>query len=312
MITLTGGLQAAGVPRERIADLADIEGQITVRLRELDTAVERRLGFQARREAVVTDLAGADAQFLNALEPLVDDAAFELITSGEQVTAESTKAINDLVEGGVSTLQQLLTVNAAGNLVAGLLAEAAQVEDPTLIQPIRERFNAAAASVDQVFRNCQGPQKGEAAAGEHALLAPGSGADNLFDARQRELQALAETRDSLQAKREQMAAAVKVTQEALLQILTPLVDDAAFELVMTSEDVTTRSTKAITGLIEGGTLQVLLGLRAEGNLAAGLLNEAAGVADPDRLQPIRERFIAAAATSRTCSRSFLLRSTAVR
>ena len=142
----------------------------------------------------------------------------------------------------------------------------------------------------------------------------GAGADNLFDARQRELQALAETRDSLQAKREQMAAAVKVTQEALLQILTPMVDDAAFELVMTSEDVTTRSTKAITGLIEGGvnTLQVLLGLRAEGNLAAGLLNEAAGVADPDRLQPIRERFVAAAATSRRCSRSFLLRSTAVR
>ena len=59
LITLTGGLQAAGVPRERIADLADIEGQITARLRELDTAVKRRLGFQARREAVVTDLAGA-------------------------------------------------------------------------------------------------------------------------------------------------------------------------------------------------------------------------------------------------------------
>ena len=60
--------------------------------------------------------------------------------------------------------------------------------------------------------------------------------------------------------------------------------------------MTTRSTKAITGLIEGGvnTLQVLLGLRAEGNLAAGLLNEAAGVADPDRLRPIRERFVAAA------------------
>ena len=44
LITLTGGLQAVGVPRERIADLADIEGQITARLRELDTAVKRRLG----------------------------------------------------------------------------------------------------------------------------------------------------------------------------------------------------------------------------------------------------------------------------
>ena len=57
-----------------------------------------------------------------------------------------------------------------------------------------------------------------------------------------------------------MAAAVKLAQETLLQVLTPMVDDAEFELVMTSEDVTTRSTKAVTGLIEGGVnkLQVLL------------------------------------------------------
>ena len=80
---------------------------------------------------MVTGLAGVHTGFLNALEPLVDDAVFELIIRGEEVTAEGTKAINDLVEGGVSTLQQLLTVNAAGNLVAGLLAEAAQVKDPT-------------------------------------------------------------------------------------------------------------------------------------------------------------------------------------
>ncbi len=284
LIALTGGLQAAGVPQDRVADLADIEGQITLRLQQLDTAVKRRLEFKARREAAVTDLAGADAEFLNVLEPLVDDAVFNLITNGEQVTKDSTKAINDLVEGGVSTLQQLLTINAEGNLIAGLLVEAAQVPDPNLIQPIRERFKAAAASVDRNLRQLpESPNKDKLQQASTALLAVGAGADNLFDARQRELQAVGQARDSLQAKREQLAAAVKTTQEALLNILTPMVDDAEFALVMTSEDVTTRSTKAITGLIEGGVnnLQVLLGLRAEGNLAAGLLNEAAGVARPE-------------------------------
>ena len=75
-----------------------------------------------------------------------------------------------------------------------------------------------------------------------------------------------------------------------------MVDDAGFDLVTTSEDVTANSTEAITGLVEGGvnTLQVLLTLRAEGNLAAGLLNEAAGVPDPTSLQPLQERFVAAA------------------
>ena len=40
-------------------------------------------------------------------------------------------------------------------------------------------------------------------------------------------------------------------------------------------------------------MQVLLTLRAEGNLAAGLLNEAAGVPDPTSLEPLQERFVAA-------------------
>jgi class 3 adenylate cyclase/HAMP domain-containing protein len=73
------------------------------------------------------------------------------------------------------------------------------------------------------------------------------------------------------------------------------VDDAGFNLVTTSEDLTAKSTEVITNLVEGGVgnLQVLLTLRAEGNLAAGLLNEAAGVPDPSSLQPLRERFVAA-------------------
>ena len=40
-------------------------------------------------------------------------------------------------------------------------------------------------------------------------------------------------------------------------------------------------------------MQVLLELRAEGNLAVGLLNQAAGVPDASSLQPLRERFVAA-------------------
>ena len=93
-----------------------------------------------------------------------------------------------------------------------------------------------------------------------------------------------------------MAAAVEAAHRALLEKLAPIVDDAGFGLVTTSEDVTAKSTEAITDLVEGGvrTLQVLLTLRAEGNLASGLLNEAAGVPDPSLLQPLQERFVAAA------------------
>ena len=103
-----------------------------------------------------------------------------------------------------------------------------------------------------------------------------------------------------------MAAAAESAQRALLEKLTPMVDDAGFDLVTVSEDVTAKSTDAITGLVLGGvrTLQVLLTLRADGNLAAGLLNEAANVPDPAALSLFRSGSMRRRTTLRNCSGSF--------
>ena len=80
---------------------------------------------------------------------MVDDAGFNLVITSEEVTAQSKEAITGLVEGGVNALQALLTLRAEGNLAAGLLAEAARVDDPALIPPIRERFSAAATTIEK-------------------------------------------------------------------------------------------------------------------------------------------------------------------
>ena len=89
------------------------------------------------------------AKFQEALAPLVDDAGFDLVTASEDMTAKSKEAVTGLVEGGVNALQALLTLRADGNLAAGLLFEAAHVDDPALIQPLRERFSAAAAAIER-------------------------------------------------------------------------------------------------------------------------------------------------------------------
>src|SRR5262249_38292956 len=129
-----------------------------------------------------------------------------------------------------------------------------------------------------------------------ALIALGGGADNVFEVRSQELRAPAETRHSLQVKREGMTAAVEVAYRTLFETLTPMVDDAIFNLVITSEEVTAKSKEAITGLVEGGVnaLQALLMLRAEGNVGARRLTGAAGVPDPSSLRPLQARFVAAA------------------
>ena len=144
---MTEGLKTTGVAEARLASLIEIEGKIPTELKVLDGAVEQRLRISAQREAAVARLAALHAKFQDALEPLVDDAGFDLVTTSEDMTAKNKEAITALVEGGVNALLTLLTLRADGNLAASLLTEAAHVDDPALIQPIRERFSAAAAAI---------------------------------------------------------------------------------------------------------------------------------------------------------------------
>jgi class 3 adenylate cyclase/HAMP domain-containing protein len=298
LVSVTESLNAQGVDPDRIRFLTIIEGEITAELEKLNAAVTNRLRYSDLRGKAVSELADIHNRFLNRLTPMVDDATFTLILSSEEVMSESTLAINGLVEGGVSALQQILTINAEGNLAAGLLNEAANIGDPTLIQPIRERFLASAAKIDRSLKQlADSGEKDNLQKANADLLELGTGEDNLFAAREHELRALAKARESLQARREQMTRAVNSSHDVLLEILTPIVDDAAFALVLSSEDVTAQSTEAINGLVEGGinTLYQLMTIKSEGILAASLMNQASNTGDPTLIQPVRERYNAAAA-----------------
>ncbi|MDW6020444.1 adenylate/guanylate cyclase domain-containing protein [Mesorhizobium sp. BAC0120] len=294
---VTDELKPTGMALARVSNLKEIEGKIADELKRLNGAVSKRLRLSAQREAAVSDLAVVQTSFQDALEPLVDDAGFNLVITSQDVTAKSKDAITGLVEGGVNTLQALLTLRSEGNLAAGLLGEAAHVDDPALIQPLRERFAAAVAAMQKSLEALpQSSENGRLREASDALVVLGGSADNVFEVRLQELRVPLETRQPVQAKRQRMAAAVEAAHRTLLDTLAPMVDDAGFELVTASEGVAAKSTEAITNLVEGGVnaLQVLLTLRAEGNLAAGLLNQAAGITDPASLKPLRERFVAAA------------------
>lgn len=295
LVALIDDLNASNVPQERTIALSNIEREITAKLKELNVAVEKRLRLEAQRQAAVRGLSTAHASFLIALEPLIDDSVFDLVTKGEDVTAESSRAITDLVESNVSRIDLLSTINAEGNLAASLLAGAAHVSDPALIQPIRERFLAAAATIDRSLRQLTGgPETTPLRERTEGLLALGAGPDNMFDVRARTLRAASGDRHSLEVDQQQLAR-LKTAHESLLLTLTPMIDDAAFDLVLTTERVSAHNRKELKDLIDVGAnvLQLLLTVRAEGNLAVSLLDQAAGTLDVSLLEPLSERFVAA-------------------
>ncbi len=294
---LTRSLKTSGIPTDTVNELVKTHELISTQLNALNEAVDHRLRIKVQRETAMESLARMHQNFLDALEPLVDDAHFNLIISGEEVTAQSTEAITNLVQSGVNTIHPLLTINAEVNLAAGLLAEVAHISDPVLLQPLREQFVAVVARIRRNLRQlADSPKWQKLQHGINALLASGIGDKNIFDVRASALSVSESSQGTTQVNRAELVQTVKDAHETALAILVPLIDDATFDLVINAESLTAQSTDSINNLIDGGvnTLQTLLTLRAEGNLAAGLLGEAAGARDATMLQPVRERFIAAA------------------
>ena len=88
---------------------------------------------------------------------------------------------------------------------------------------------------------------------------------------------------------------VNKVHEGLQLSLVPILADAVFKVALESEHSVRANQSSLTALVDGGieSLRALLMVRAEANLVAGLMIEATGVTDINRLQPLKERFTAA-------------------
>jgi len=291
----TQALRKTGLEQARVENIQQLEKKITGRLRELAATVEKILRIKVEREALVAGVAKTQSRFLEVLEPLVDDSMFNLVISGEDMSVRSTRAINDLVEGGVRNLQRLLVINAEINLAAGLLAEAAHVPTEQLVTWIQQRFNESATRIETDTEQLGNPaEQAQIREAIQPLLGLGQGDRNLFSTRKKELR-LSQISPKL-AKKEtaSMVVSARSAHANLLIVLLPIVQSATAQLVSNADRVTTENSSAITQLVEQGvhTLHLLLTLRAETNLATSLLAEAANIADPTGIQPLHERFVA--------------------
>jgi methyl-accepting chemotaxis protein len=105
---------------------------------------------------------------------------------------------------------------------------------------------------------------------------------------------------ALRDRRIALAQAIRSTADALDKALAPLIDDAEFSVVTGLQGATDAADpKAVKDQVaeiadkQLGALQAMLDLRADANLALGLLTEAANTPDKDLLPPVHDRFTAA-------------------
>ena len=205
------------IPDVAMADLGlqEAADSLSARLVELDTAVERRLRAQGRREDATASLARAQADFISELEPLVDDTVFDLVMEAEPAERDNTvsgRQASDTADFALF-LNAVLQLRAEGALVAGLLSESASALDTVDLNPLRERHLSASDRMRRALEDVTAGSGGhdELRASAERILGFGDGADGIIALRAAELDAVASESAALAAARRATVALAETT-----------------------------------------------------------------------------------------------------
>ena len=134
-----------GIPLQLIAAIRVAGGELAEVLDRLDQSVGRQIALRnelAYRSEWAVEL---HRRLIAWLTPLLDDATLYLVT-GYRNLGDATPAAPDLrfSEAALLDYAAIAQLGIEGNLIGGLLAEAANIPDANLLLPLSERFEAAA------------------------------------------------------------------------------------------------------------------------------------------------------------------------
>ena len=152
------------------------------------TEAERRV-LGSRRHGILRDMAGLSDQLVSLLTQMADDAAFNLVTGSSKTIVQGGKQIAGLVGNEVATLRAALELRGEANLMAGLIATAANEIAPDRLREQRAAFESVAARMVALM---QAMPEDLRISGQE-LMALGTGAGGVFDLRSAEIAALART-----------------------------------------------------------------------------------------------------------------------
>jgi class 3 adenylate cyclase len=154
------------VPPQLIVGIREAARELTGVLDRLDKSVARQLTLKTElthRRNLAVEL---HRRLTEKLIPLLDDATLFLVTGYRELDdVTSVPPELRLSQTALLDYSAIMQLGIEGNLISGLLAEAANIPDVNHLPPMRERFEAAA----ERFRTALGAVRGSEAEGLRVL-----------------------------------------------------------------------------------------------------------------------------------------------
>lgn len=167
-------------------------------IQAIESSVAERFTLGERSENLYAELAALQQLFERQLAEATDDQFFYTVTGFREIDAPPVDEGVHFTEPELHRFRYLMELDFASTLGAQILAAVSNISDPNQLEPLRERFEAAAATIDRNLRNIGGEAalSAELMADFDRLVEMGSGADGSFALRSQEL-ILAERQEEL-------------------------------------------------------------------------------------------------------------------
>lgn len=203
----------------------------------LRDAKSNSLEASRKREEILATMIELVSAANLEIDPLVDEANFELVIGGEDAAARTTQIISTLVDKDFAQLQAILRIRAAANLFAGSAVAESLSNDPALQAILQDLEIAALARLD--------------ASVEEYSATDATDADGLASA-VNALTRLVPMEKTSGLRSSSLDPSVLMKARRDLEIaLDSILDERAFDLMIRSEEAASENAQQITSLMEG-------------------------------------------------------------
>ena len=273
--------QVRELPPDQRAKLEQELAQVQSGTNVLQKARKDALVSMARRVEALRELVELTHAGQRVISPMVDDANFNLILGGEEVTESAANTLKKLTQKDYVRVQSVLQAQSAANLLTGSAIAALTVIDPPTRSVLSDLIEAARTRLDQSLSAYAQTGAEDGATLRAKASAIIQAVDDVFT-------------NFAMPENDRIAAVMKARREFEI-LMDGLVDDSVFEMTISSEDAIQNSNTRIKALMEGpvATMRDLLATNATMDRYVFSLFSVAMTEDQSALRIAEDNLVAA-------------------